>query len=134
MVSSRPGSLVGEEVTIPKSALAYSSLIDKCVGSFKSPDRMLRLDQWLNVPLHGQCGERRSHKDQPSTRLGIERGTFCLAVRDLTNCANLAHNSCRHILMTVINNPGDLDMLQSCTSQCLHNTGSSLARKQLRTG
>ena len=30
-------------------------------------------------------------KVQPSTRPGIEPGTFWLVVRDLTNCANLAH-------------------------------------------
>ena len=35
------------------------TLIDKCVGSFKSPDRKSRLDQRFNVPVHGQCGERR---------------------------------------------------------------------------
>ena len=46
---------------------------------------------WLNFPVHRRCGERRSPKVQPSTRRGIEPGTFWLAVRDLTNCANLAH-------------------------------------------
>ena len=50
-----------------------------------------RLDQQLNVPVHGRCGERRSPTVYPSTRPGIEPGTFWLAVRDLTNCANLAH-------------------------------------------
>ena len=59
------------------------------MGSFKSP--VERLDQRLNVPVHGRCGERRSPKVQPSTRPGIEPGTSWLAVRDLTNCANLAH-------------------------------------------
>ena len=41
--------------------------------------------------VNGRCGERRSPKVQPSTRPGIKPGTFWLAVRDLTNCANLAH-------------------------------------------
>ena len=50
-----------------------------------------RLDQRLNVSVYGRCGERRSPKIQPLTRPGIESGTFLLAVRDLTNCANLAH-------------------------------------------
>ena len=45
---------------------------------------------WLPCPPVC-CGERRSPKVQPSTRPGIEPGTCWLAVRDLTNCANLAH-------------------------------------------
>ena len=44
-----------------------------------------------NIPVHAWCGKRRSPKVQPSTRPGIEPGTSWLAVRDLTNCANLAH-------------------------------------------
>ena len=45
----------------------------------------------LNVPVHGRCGEIRSPKIQPSTRPGIEpSGTFWLAIRDRTNCVNLA--------------------------------------------
>ena len=55
------------------------------------PIERQRLDQRLNVPVHGRCGERRSPKVQPSTRQGLEPGTSRLAVRDLTNCANLAH-------------------------------------------
>ena len=51
------------------------------------PKHVERLDQWLNVPIHGQCGERRLPKVQPSTLPGIEPRTFWLAVRDLTNCA-----------------------------------------------
>ena len=47
--------------------------------------------RFFNVPVHGRCGERMSPKVQPSTRPGIEAGTFWLAVRDLTNFANLAH-------------------------------------------
>ena len=47
----------------------------------------------LNVPVHGRCGERKSPKVQPSTRPGIEPRTSWLAVRDLTNCANLAHTT-----------------------------------------
>ena len=43
------------------------------------------------IPIHRRCGERRSPKVQPSNRRDIEPGTFCLAVRDLINCANLAH-------------------------------------------
>ena len=42
------------------------------------------------VPVHGRCGERMSPIDEPSTRSGIELGTFWLAVRYLTDCANLA--------------------------------------------
>ena len=54
------------------------------------PKNVERLDQHLNVAVHGWCGERRSPKVQPSTRPGIEPGTSWLAVRDLTNCANHA--------------------------------------------
>ena len=50
-------------------------------------------NQRLNVPVHGQCGERRSPKVQPSTRPGIEPGTSWLAVRDLTNCTSLANTT-----------------------------------------
>ena len=65
-------------------ALAYSY---RRVCGFFSPDRTSRrLDQRLNVPVHRRCGERSSPKAQPSTRSGIEPGTFWLAVRDLTNC------------------------------------------------
>ena len=52
-------------------------------------------DQRLNAPVHGQCGERRLPKVQPSTRPGIEPWTFWLAVGDLTSCANLAHTNYR---------------------------------------
>ena len=45
----------------------------------------------VNIPVHRWCGERRSPKVQPLTRPGIEPRTFWLAVRDLTNCANVAH-------------------------------------------
>ena len=37
------------------------------------------------------CGKRRLSYVQPLTRPGIELRTFWLAVRDLTNCANLTH-------------------------------------------
>ena len=49
-----------------------------------------RLDQQLKVPVHGQCGEKRSLKVQPSTRPGIESGSSWLAIGHLTNCVNLA--------------------------------------------
>ena len=49
------------------------------------------LRERVNVPVHGRCGERRSSEVQLSTRPGIEPGTFWLVIRDLTNCANLAH-------------------------------------------
>ena len=59
-----------------------------------------RLDQRLNVPVHRRCDERRSLQFQPSTRPGIEPGTFWLVVRDLTNCANLAHTvNCWQFIM-----------------------------------
>ena len=56
----------------------------------------------LNVPVHGRCGERRSTKVQPSTRPGLEPGTSWLAVRDLTNCANLAHKIVIELLANAI--------------------------------
>ena len=56
----------------------------------------------LNVPLHERCGERRSPKVQPSTRPGIEPGTSQLAVRDLTNCANLAHTADIYLQFAVV--------------------------------
>ena len=40
------------------------------------------VEQKLNVPVHGQFGERRLPKVQPSTRPGIKPRTSCLAVRD----------------------------------------------------
>ena len=41
------------------------------------PIEVKRLDQRLKVPVHGRCGERRSHKGkfQPPTRPGIELGS-----------------------------------------------------------
>ena len=69
----------------------WSTLIDKCVGSFKSPDRTSRdkTNSLMSLSTDGVAKEGRL-KVQPSTRRGIEPRTFCLAVRDLTNCANLA--------------------------------------------
>ena len=67
-------------------------LLREVSGFFKFPDyHFRRLDQRLNVPVRGQCDERRSPKVQPSTRPGIEPGTSWLAVIDITNCPNLAH-------------------------------------------
>ena len=44
-----------------------------------------------------RCGaERRSPKAQPSTRPGIEPGTFWLVVRDLTNCQPRTHGKRRN--------------------------------------
>ena len=43
---------VVEKVAVHNTGI--SLLIDKCVGYFKSPDRASRLDQRLNVPVHGQ--------------------------------------------------------------------------------
>ena len=53
----------------------------------------INLDQRFNPPVHGRCGERRSPNVQPSTRRRIEPGTSWLAIRDLTNCANLTRTA-----------------------------------------
>ena len=81
-------------------ALAYS--YRQVFGFFQVLQQNVeRLDQRLNVPVHGRCGERRSPKVQPSTRPGFELGTSWLAVRDLTNCTNLAHTRSYWLLITV---------------------------------
>ena len=66
--------------------------IDACVGFSRSPDRTSRLDQWLNVPdpADGVAKGRLKFNPRPG-RARIELVTSWLAVRDLTNCANLAH-------------------------------------------
>ena len=67
---------VGEEMTVHIVGISLL-LTDKVVGSFKSPALIEyeRLDQWLNVPFHVQCGEKRLPTVQPSIRLWIEPRT-----------------------------------------------------------
>ena len=77
---------VVEEVTVHNTGI--SLLLSTSVWVLLSPPIERRETRPTD---HGRCGERRSPKVQPSTRPGIEPGTFWLAVRDLTNCANLAH-------------------------------------------
>ena len=62
-------------------SLAYSY---RRVRKFPDTENVERLDQRLNVPVYGQCSERRSsHK--------VQHSTSWLAVRDHTNCGSLAH-------------------------------------------
>ena len=68
-----------------------SLLLSTTAWVLLSPPIACRLDQRLENPVHGQCGERSSPKVQPLTRPGTELRNSWLAVRDLTNCANLAH-------------------------------------------
>ena len=79
VVPSRPGSLkfVGEEVRVHN--MGISLLLSTNVWALLVPQKNVeRLEQWLNVPVHRWCGERRSPKVQPSTRPEIEPGTFLL--------------------------------------------------------
>ena len=94
MVPSRPGSLCRGGSDSPQHQhTCKPTLIDKCVGSFKFPDKTLRdyMNSLTSLSIYGVVKAGRSPKVQTLTRPGVEPGTFWLAVRDLTNCANLAH-------------------------------------------
>ena len=57
----------------------------------------MRLDQRLNVPVHGRCGERSSI---------IELRTTWFAVRDLSQlCASLAHQQHSNSILTALIEP-----------------------------
>ena len=61
----------------------YTEIINKVPLSCEDDKRIILED--------GIHNKRSVPNVQPSTRRGIEPGTSRLAVRDLTNCANLAH-------------------------------------------
>ena len=72
----------------------YPTLLEMCVGSFKSPDRSSRdqLNGLTSLSTDGVTKEGRIQKVQPSTRPRIEAGTSWLAVRDLTNFVEICGN------------------------------------------
>ena len=65
----------------------YPTLVEKRVGSFKfllpPPENVKTVDQRLNVSVLKRYGKRMLPKVQPSTKPGIEPGTFWLVVGDL---------------------------------------------------
>ena len=92
MVPSRPGSLCRGGARWQSTPPVENNLVlsSTSVWFFQFPrQNRERPGQQLNLPVHRRLGKRRSPKVQSSTRPEIEPGTFCLIVRDCTNCANL---------------------------------------------